>query len=479
MDTIDYRGLFEGLPIPHVLMDREHRIVAMNAAYLGVTGRTRDDIIGKTMFEAFPESEERQDMLRRSIERARDEGVTDHLALIPYEIWTEVGPEMRYWSATHTPVRDKTGFVKFVLQQTQNVTELQRLRQAAGGARETQQLGSDVLRRAAAVQSLNTSLSAESDRLRGLFMQAPSFMAVLRGPEHVFEMANKACQEILGRDNLIGRAVKDAVPEVAAQGFIDLLDNVLRSGEPYIGTNAAVTLLREGREAQLYVNFVFQPITEPNGHVSGVFVEGFDVTEQVRAERRQRLLLDELNHRVKNTLATVQAIALQTLKNDGPNALSVFQERLASLSRTHATLTRDKWSGASLEELLRAELHAYGPARIALSGPQVQLKPRQALALGLVVHELSTNAAKYGAMARPEGQISTRWRVEDGKLHLNWREGGGPRAEPPTRQGFGTRLIRRTIEGEMQGEMEMNYTPEGLAVRLSIPLEAEPAEIEA
>lgn len=472
VDTIDFRQLFSTMPGALVLLDREFRIVEMSEAYLQVTHRKRPDLVGRSILDAFPETPERLNMLRTSIARARDEGVVDHLALIAYEIETPEGRELRYWSATHTPVRDGTGFVKFVLQQTQDVTELEQLRAAvrssAGGNGDS--LGSDVLRRAAVVQTLNTSLSAESAQLRQLFMEAPSFMAVLRGPEHVFEMANEAYQTLVGRRDIIGKSISDALPEVMTQGFVGLLDEVRRSGKAYVGTDSPVTLVRHGREELVYLNFVYQPIRDADGGVSGVFVEGFDVTERVRAEAQQRLLLDELNHRVKNTLATVQAIALQTMKNGAPDSAALFQARLASLARTHATLTRDHWTGADLTELLESELSAFADGRARLDGPHVHLSPREALALGLVLHELATNATKYGALSAPGGRVDVHWSQAGERLEIVWRELGGPPVAPPGRTGFGGRLIKRTIEDEMKGDTRMEFEPEGLHARLIIPI---------
>ncbi|MGE0044723.1 MAG: sensor histidine kinase [Hyphomonadaceae bacterium] len=471
MTTIDYAGLFDAMPTPQVIMDRDFRLVAMNQAYLDVTQRTREDLTGKTMFEAFPEGAERMEMLRRSIARARDEGVVDHLAFIPYEIPVDGGTELRFWSATHIPIRDDKGRVVAVLQQTQDVTELMRLREAARAPDSA--LAQDVMTRAAAVQMANASLAQESEQLKRLFNQAPSFMAVLRGPDHVFELVNEAYQTVVGRSDLVGRPLRAALPEIEGQGFIDVLDRVRATGTPYVGANVAVTLTRKGRAEERNLTFVYQPLFDETGGVSGIFVEGFDITDRVRAEAQLRLLVDELNHRVKNTLASVQAIAMQTMHERARDPYPTFAARLASLARTHGALTREHWSGAALSDLAKSETDAYGPGRVKLAGPDVHLRPRPALALGLVFHELATNAAKYGALSAPDGRVDVSWRVEDQpyvRLFVTWREMKGP-APKQNGEGFGTKLIRRSIAGELEGEAQFEFAPEGLTCRLVIPLE--------
>jgi PAS domain S-box-containing protein len=208
-----------------------------------------------------------------------------------------------------------------------------------------------------------------------------------------------------------------------------------------------------------------------------------DVTERRQVEETQRLLLHELNHRVKNTLATVQAIALQTLRHTAdPDAfIAGFQARLLSLSSTHNLLTTSGWQSASLATLIRTELTPYlraQPERALLQGPELELSPRQAVAMGMVFHELTTNAAKYGALASPDGRIDVTWslgRSETGphQLRLDWVERGGPAVTPPTRTGFGSRLIRRTIEGEFAGAVTFEYSPAGLRCRIQFALDNE------
>ncbi len=205
-----------------------------------------------------------------------------------------------------------------------------------------------------------------------------------------------------------------------------------------------------------------------------------DITDRKRAEERQTLLLHELNHRVKNTLSTVQSLATQTLRSSsGPQAFQAnFMARLMALSATHDILTQGLWESASLDEVLNAELKPYGgidQQRIMAEGASVQLKPQQALSLGMALHELATNAAKYGALSSPQGTIRISWTVSPGgtserQLAIRWREQGGPVVHPPEKKGFGTRLIDRSIAHELGGAIEMVYAPAGLECLIRVPL---------
>lgn len=212
--------------------------------------------------------------------------------------------------------------------------------------------------------------------------------------------------------------------------------------------------------------------------VIGVFQ---DVTERKRAEEQQRFFLDELNHRVKNTLATVQSIAAQTLRStkDSAQFKEAFEGRLLALSKTHNLLTRKSWREADLREIVEQELAPYrkaGDSRVGIYGPKVDLPSRYAINLGLVVHELVTNAAKYGALSVPAGHLDVSWTIvppdagRPPQLRIHWLESGGPPVAPPKRQGFGSRLIRRSIEGELEGYMVLHFAVTGVCYDISVPL---------
>ncbi|HEX6866104.1 MAG TPA: HWE histidine kinase domain-containing protein, partial [Caulobacteraceae bacterium] len=285
--------------------------------------------------------------------------------------------------------------------------------------------------------------------------------------------------QLIGHRDVLGKPMREALPEVEEQGFVELLDHVYSSGEAFVGSGVSVRLQRSPDEEpeERFVDFVYQPIRDAAGNVSGIFVEGSDVTDRIRAQRQQRLLLDELNHRVKNTLANVQAIAAQTLRaTSDPTAFrNAFEARLMALSATHNLLTASTWTGADLQEVLLIELEPHGANHYRFQGPAVRLSAQEALTFGLVFHELATNAAKYGALSSPDGCVSVRWSVEEAggqqRLKLEWAEHGGPPiTAPPARTGFGSRLIERSVRSDLGGKAELSYEPKGVVCRIDIRL---------
>ncbi|OYW30348.1 MAG: histidine kinase [Caulobacter sp. 12-67-6] len=193
---------------------------------------------------------------------------------------------------------------------------------------------------------------------------------------------------------------------------------------------------------------------------------------QTRAER-QKVMINELNHRVKNTLATVQALARQTFGKLEGAAVEVFTERLIALSGAHDLLTRGGWSKADLGELMQVCTRAHGE-RVECVGPEVFLDPHTAVALSMVFHELATNSAKYGALSAPAGRVGVNWRIdpETGRLTIVWTETGGPTVIAPSKPGFGTRLIDSSIRRELKGTPNFDFRPEGLVFEASLPLPA-------
>jgi two-component sensor histidine kinase len=205
-----------------------------------------------------------------------------------------------------------------------------------------------------------------------------------------------------------------------------------------------------------------------------------DIHDLVNADEAQKVLINELNHRVKNMLATVQSIAMQTQRSTPAAFVETFEARLMALSRAHDLLTRRQWAGVCLHELLDQAFAPFFGAEdkpVRLAGPDLMLSARAGLALGMVMHELATNAAKYGALSIPGGHVDVSWSLDgDGdntRLSLLWRESGGPPVTKPSRRGFGSRLIEHSIGNDLGGEIELGYLPSGLHCRLAFPLRAE------
>jgi signal transduction histidine kinase/DNA-binding response OmpR family regulator len=230
------------------------------------------------------------------------------------------------------------------------------------------------------------------------------------------------------------------------------------------------------------------PLLDANGEMVEWFGTATDVTERVKAESTRQLLLGELNHRVKNTLASVQAIAQQTLRHNKQPAefAARFSGRIQSLSRVHSLLTDTTWRGADLREVIRDQLiqGSVDEMKIAASGPAVHLEPQTAVLLALMLHELGTNSTKYGALSSGNGRVAITWSAVDDFLHLQWVERGGPTVARPTRRGFGTVLIEQSVKSG-GGTAEMLCEQDGITWKLSVrlpdaePQSAEPALLKA
>lgn len=451
----------------------------------------------------------------------------------------------------------------------------------------------------------------EAETLRRLLLDAPSFMCLLEGPEHVFKIANKAYLQLVGHRDLIGRQVREAVPEVAGQGFYELLDQVYSSGEAFIGSGVNMNVQRApgGPFESIYLNFVYQPVFDERGRVNGIFVEGSDVTDLKRAEltlrrkelqlelaleaaemgvwectvvdgrfidlkederamrllnrradedvnfegfasrvhpddrlalsesaeralapdgdgildveyrmlerpdmpahwvharakvvttdgvtkfvgtvrdiselkdaeARQHMVSGELQHRIKNLLAMVGAIATQTLRGDDiADRRQTFNARLHVLAEAQNMLMSTEWESAGIYDTLRAALapHDGSDGRFDISGPDFTMTPKQSLSMALTLHELATNATKYGALSNDTGRIKISWtigRIGDRKdaLEFVWRETGGPQVSEPKSKGFGSRLISRVLAADFNGEVRINYPAEGVTCMLTANL---------
>jgi two-component sensor histidine kinase len=424
------------------------RVMLYNDGYVPILGQRHPAALSRTFAEVWFDI---MDKIGPILDRAYA-GESTHMDDIALALHRNGYEEEAHFAFSYTPVRDEVGRVSGMFCACTETTEQVRARAA---------------------------VRAERERLYSLFQQAPGFMCVLDGPEHVFSLANAAYQRLVGKRDLVGSPVRSALPEVAGQGFFELLDKVYTSGEPFVGSKVLVKLQRDadGAAEDRFVDFLYQPITSAKGQVTGIFVEGSDVTERVRGEEHQRLLINELNHRVKNTLATVQAIAHQTFRGEHSPKTETFEARLLALSKAHDLLTRESWEGAALSEIVEGAVAPFqrtDGARFRIGGPKVWLAPRIALALAMALHELGTNAAKYGALSIPSGHVEINWTTSGASpphLVLRWEEQGGPPVVPPTRRGFGTRLIERMLASEMSGEVELRYEPAGVVCTVEARLE--------
>lgn len=196
-----------------------------------------------------------------------------------------------------------------------------------------------------------------------------------------------------------------------------------------------------------------------------------DLTERKRAEELERLLANELTHRVRNTLATVQAIVGQSLRGaeDLDSAREAVNGRIIALAKAHELLTARSWSGANLNDLVGRAIAPFAGGNILVEGPSLNVSPKQALALSLALHELATNAAKYGALSRPEGRVELRWEAARGQLNLSWREKDGPTVASPSRCGFGSRLLDDVLARDLDGEARLEFAADGVCCFIRTP----------
>jgi len=281
-------------------------------------------------------------------------------------------------------------------------------------------------------------------------------------------IANPSFATQAGVANVVGKTIREAFPGESQEWF-DIYDAVLRTGE---AIRFERDLSTQGRVLELYA---FRLDDATQRRVAVIFA---DITARKRAETHQQLLVNELNHRVKNTLAAVQSIAAQSLKG----ALDVehrktFEARLIALARTHDLLSQGNWENASLRDVLLQELEPYRSdegTRFVVEGSDLALNPKAALALGMAFHELATNAAKYGALSRTSGQIRVTWDIlnnsEPGAFRLKWKESGGPLVKQTERKGFGSTVIERGLSLELDGEVQLDFDPGGLVCTMEIPL---------
>jgi PAS domain S-box-containing protein len=303
MTLSDFQALFRVTPYPYLVMSPDLTVVAASGAYLRSVGRTEEEIVGRYVFEAFPEDPDNPEAtniaeVKASLLRALAKGEPDTTAFVRYAvpIHTPDGVQFqeRYWSTVHTPVLGRDGKPVLVFQNPMDVTELYRFdaQSRVATLQLTPPAGANAenFNRAQMHEALSRILNNEREHLRSLFNQAPGFVAVLMGPKHVFEMVNEAYYQLVGHRELVGKAVWEALPEVAGQGYEEFLDMVYRTGEQW-ETRArpiAVQRVPGGPIEQRYIDLVYQPYRNHHGETIGIFAQGYDVTETVEAQQAKR-----------------------------------------------------------------------------------------------------------------------------------------------------------------------------------------------
>lgn len=282
---------------------------------------------------------------------------------------------------------------------------------------------------------------------------------------------NKGAARIFGYEEkeMIGQPINLIVPPELQDEEKRILEQIARG--QHIDHYETVRVAKDGRRVN--ISLTISPLHDRNGKIIGASKIARDITEKKRWEELQQLLLGELNHRVKNTLAIVQSIATQTLRRAGSpeEFTTAFSGRVQALARAHTLFTRDAWQGTDIRDLVHDQLMLddENDERITWSGPSFALEPQAALNFSMILHELGTNARKYGALSVPGGNLTIEWSLDQEGMRFHWIEKNGPLVHAPLRHGFGTTLIEKGLKAH-GGEAVIQYEPEGLICQISLPL---------
>jgi PAS domain S-box-containing protein len=273
---------------------------------------------------------------------------------------------------------------------------------------------------------------------------------------------------------IIGKPQEEVIPEVPPGAATTLKRSVIETGE---SARSDVRVLYRGNET--WYDLTAHPLLDEQGNIIGIVAGAVDITRYKEQEARIRLLMRELTHRAKNLLSVIQAIMRQTANNctSVEDFETRFAARLQSLAGSHDLLVQEDWQGASMRELVRSQLGHYSDSddpQIELIGEPLQIPPDAAQHIGMALHELATNAAKYGALSTPAGKVQISWRMAPAAngtpmCHLAWEESGGPPVERPSRRGFGRVVIERTVARALHGEVSIDYAASGLRWNLEFP----------
>jgi PAS domain S-box-containing protein len=432
------RGVLDGMGESLALLDRDFRIIDMNAEALRLESRPREAVIGKTHWEAHPDADPALgEMFRRAM-------ATKTLVSMKHRyVWPH--GRVSWMSMRAYPVGE--GLAVFYGDITEQVEAEERLRESE----ERLRLMAD------AVPQIVWATDADG-KVEFFNRQWFIYTGTIRTPSSAAQVAT----DFLHLDDQA--ATTEAFQEAQRTGGVFEVEHRIRS--------------KEGCYRWFLVRA--EPYRDPRtGNIVRWFGVSIDIHDRRVAEEHQRLLVNELNHRVKNTLATVQSIASQTLRNaeNTEQVKEALEARLFALSRAHDVLTRENWEGADLYDIVEQAVAPYSSRsedRLHLAGSRVRVPPRIALALAMALQELATNAVKYGALSNETGQIRIAWRVEPAgsrsRLHLQWEEKGGPPVRTPLRRGFGSRLIERSLSQDLGGSARIEFPATGLVCTVDAPL---------
>lgn len=330
-------------------------------------------------------------------------------------------------------------------------------------------------------RKLEDQISAQAWELNLLRARFARYETALRGSQVTVFTQDRDLRYTSISNPMLGRSIEDILGRTDAE--------ILRgdSGAAIIAAKRQVLANGEARRAEIplddapgirWHDLHIEPLRNEAGEVVGLTCASVDVTERKEGEAHLRLLLRELTHRSKNLLAVIQAMARQTARHTGSieTFLTQFSARLQALAASHDLLVRESWYGASLGELIRSQLGGYFDGsnnQVSIDGPAIALKPEAAQNLGLALHELAVNAAKFGALSVPTGRVSITWsrreNTDKSAVELDWRERLGPKVKVRRKKGFGTMVIERNLARALDAEINMDFDPDGLHCHIVIP----------
>jgi PAS domain S-box-containing protein len=429
----------ESAPIAIFAKDREGRYLYANAPVFEATRTDRATLIGATDEHWAPPDIAKA--LRDNDEEAMSAGAPVDIE----EVLEGPDSHKRVFRGLKAPLRDTEGQIIGMVGVSIDITE----------------------RKAAELELANRTAELES-----LLTSAPLGFAFF-SRDHRWLRINETLAEINGipADQVIGRRIADLLPALEPD-VGPCIDRVFATGQPLASVEVSgETPRRPGVEQHWLTGYY--PVRGQSGEVEAVGSWVIEITERKLAEERERLLAREVDHRAKNLLAVVQSIVQLSRGDDVATFRASIVGRIQSLARAHSLLSASRWEGVSLGDLAAEELAPYTldrQDRVTVNGPALQLRPAAAQSLALALHELATNAVKYGALGKPDGRLDLGWeRADDGGLTLTWRESGaGPLAEP-TRSGFGSRVVAASIERQLGGKVERQWKSDGMLVRIDLP----------
>lgn len=428
------------------VLDRDLRFVRINDRLAEINGLPAADHIGKTVRDVLPSlADEVERIAGRII--ATGEGVAD----IEISGITPAQPGVeRFWLEQWMPLKDSSGAVVAINVVVEEITDRKR---AEVDLRRSQE----------------TYLGLIENAPFGVYLVDSDFRLakVGAGAQNVFSKV----RPLIGRD--FAEVLRSIWSEPFASEAIARFRHTLDTGEPY---HSPDTTERRGdvSETESY-DWRIERVRLPDGKL-GVVCYFYDLTEMKRSEERIKLLMQEVNHRSKNMLALVQSVARQTAAGNPTDFVARFGERIQALAASQDLLVRNEWKGVALRDLVVSQLAHFRDlvgVRISVRGPAVWITPPSAQTIGMAVHELATNAGKYGALSNDDGQIDISWDVdgsaENRTLTMEWNESGGPPVTPPSRRGFGSTVIGQVARVSLDAEVDLDYRPFGLVWRMRCP----------